>query len=65
MKNYLTTNLQVITVRGDRVVFSESLWDYLWSWFSQGLTINFTDSSQYRSIKPKGIPLPIKESLYQ
>jgi len=64
MKNYLTKNLIVLTVRNNRVVYSESVWDYLKGWFHKGLLINFTDSSKYRNVKPSGLPIPIKKEIY-
>jgi uncharacterized membrane protein len=65
MKNYLTIKMDVVTVRSNRVIFRESLLDYLSSWFAiEGTLLKFTDSSRYRRVATKGLPLPIKKEIY-
>lgn len=67
LKNLLTiVNFRptVITVRNNRVIFEETIQDYLGTWFHKGLLLKLTDSSKYREIKAVGIPLPVKKEIY-
>ena len=67
LKNRLTLinfRLSVITVLNGRVVFQETIQEYLKSWFYKGFLLRLTDSSRYRGVNPSGIPLPIKEETY-